>query len=172
MNQAEFARTINRSEAYITELKQAGRLVFFPDSQEIDADASVKRMLATKDITKQGVVDHNAEQRGGDTLDFTERNLQASGAYAQARALREKYNALAAKKDYEIAVGNLLHIDEVKFVIAQGDGIIRDRLESLPDILAPQLALEISEVEIKAIVQRHINGIIENLGWKFRELSG
>jgi len=69
-------------------------------------------------------------------------------------------------------VGNLLHIDEVKFVIAQGDGIIRDRLESLPDILAPQLALEISELQIKAIVQRHINGIIENLGWKFKELSG
>ena len=170
MNQLEFAKTINRSEAYISQLKNAGRLVFFPGTEDIDADASLQRMIATKDITRQGVVDHNAEQRG-DALDFTERNLQASGAYATARALREKYNALSAKKDYEIAVGNLLHIDEVKFVIAQGDGIIRDRLESLPDILTPQLALEISEVEIKTILQRHVDGIISNLGKIFKELS-
>jgi hypothetical protein len=162
LNQAEFAKAISRTEPYVTELKKAGRLVYWDEEQtDIDPDASLKKIIATKDIARTSFNDGEA----------TDKNMLASGAYAQARALKEKYNAMAAKRDYEISIGQLLHVDDVKMVIAQGDGIIRDRLESIPEVLAPQLALETDEVEIKYILQRAIDGVIASIGRTYKDLS-
>ena len=54
---------------------------------------------------------------------------KAGSAYQQARAMKEKYFAMQAKIAYEKEVGLLLEASEVRFAIADGDAIIRNRLK-------------------------------------------
>jgi hypothetical protein len=92
---------------------------------------------------------------------------KAGSAYQQARAMKEKYFAMQAKIAYEKEVGLLLVASEVKFAIADGDAIIRNRLESLPDTLAPQLAAEQDESRIRIMLAEHIEELLSELSRSF-----
>ena len=100
----------------------------------------------------------------GNTDDLTGK---AGSAYQQARAMREKYAAMQAKMAYEKEIGTLLVAHEVKMAIADGDAIIRNRLESLPDILAPQLAAEKDEQRIRALLAEQIEDLLDELSRTF-----
>lgn len=170
MNQQEFAAHIGKTPGYVTKLKKNGRLVI--DDGRINVEASLKLIEETQDPSKAGVIErHNRERQGkaqaptADTpaqldigkpepsaavYDFTA-SEKAGSVFQQSRAIREKYNAMAAKRDYEISIGTLLVATEVAGVIANAATIVRTRIESMPDILAPQFAAEKDEQKIRAL---------------------
>lgn len=94
----------------------------------------------------------------------------AGSAYQHAKAFREKYNALTAKMAYEREMKTLLPADDVRQAIMDGDTIIRSRLESLPDQLAPLLAAEMDEQRVRAILIEQIEHLLTDLSSSFHKL--
>ena len=85
--------------------------------------------------------------------------------------MREKYAAMQAKIMYEKEVGVLLVAQDAKMAVADGDAIIRNRLESLPDILAPQLAAEKNEQKIRAILADQVEYLLDELSRTFNGMA-
>lgn len=179
MSQAEFARHIGKTPGYITQQKDAGRIVM--QGRMVNVEESIKLMNATSDPSKAGVVDRHAQEReqkqtsqavtgqAGHMMD--DMTGKAGSAYQQARAMKEKYAAMQAKIAYEKEVGILLVAQDARLAVADGDAIIRNRLESLPDMLAPQLAAEMDEQKIRALLMDHIEHLIGELSQSFYKLT-
>jgi CRISPR/Cas system-associated endonuclease Cas3-HD len=170
MTQEQFAKHIDRVPGYITQLKDAGRLVM--ENGQVNVEASVERIRETANPSFQIHADRHQEERerkaAGIIDDLTGK---AGSAYQQARAMREKYAAMQAKISYEKEIGLLLVAHDVKMAVADGDAIIRNRLESLPDILAPQLAAEKDEQRIRMILADQIEFLLEELSRTFRSME-
>lgn len=168
----DFAKQLGVVPGYVTQLKDAGRLVM--TNNLIDVEASLRLINATADPGKVGVVERHAverEQKAAAPVrinpEMDDMTGKAGSAYQQARAMKEKYFAMQAKIAYEKEVGVLLVAGEVKFAVADGDAIIRNRLESLPDTLAPQLAAEQDEGRIRAMLADYIEDLLSELSRSF-----
>lgn len=167
MNQAEFAKQIGVTPSHVTQLKTAGRLVM--QGAMVDVEASKALIADTQDPGKTGVSERHAQEReqkqSGQDLEAL--TGKAGSAYQQARAMKEKYNAMAAKLDYELAIGMVLIAADAKAAVADGDAIVRNRLEALPDMLAPQLAAENDEQKIRAMLMDQVEFLLSELSRTF-----
>ncbi len=186
LNQAAFAAHIGVQKSYVTQLKKAGRLVMAGD--KVDVEASIQLIDDTKDPGHAVVAERHQQARAlkssqpvppPTVLQEAETGISANetigqragSAYQQAKAMREKYNALTAKITYEEQIKILLNADEARAAVADGDTIIRNRLESLPDILAPQLAAETDEQKIRALLIDYIESLLGDLSRSFYQLA-
>jgi hypothetical protein len=180
MSIAEFARHIKVSPGYVSQLKSAGRLVL--TDGKVDAEASLQRIADTQDPSKIGVVARHEKARAEKLTEAPAGSAppapalddmagKAGSAYQQARAMKEKYNAQMARIAYEQAVGILLVAADARAAVMNGDVIIRSRLESLPDLLAPQLAAETDEQKIRALLMDQIEQLLSELSGSFRALA-
>lgn len=175
MSKSQFAEHINRVPGYITQLKDAGRLVM--DGDKINVEESIRLIEATREPSQALRADLHQQDRdrkaapgyvsGAERPGLDEITGKAGSAFQQARAMREKYAAMQAKISYEKEVGTLLVAHDVKMAVADGDAIIRNRLESLPDILAPQLAVEKDEQRIRALLAEQIEYLLDELSRTF-----
>lgn len=167
MSQSAFAEHTGNTRSYVSQLKTAGRLVM--EGNKVNVEASIKLIKATQDPGKVGVAERHEKDRqqkqtpAVDVEDMEGKNV----GYQQARAMKENYNALQAKIAYQKEVGQLLVANEVKMAVADGDTIIRNRLESLPDMLAPQLAAETDEQKIRSMLMDHIESLLSDLSRSF-----
>jgi len=78
---------------------------------------------------------------------------------------------MQAKISYEKEIGLLLVAHDVKMAVADGDALIRNRLEALPDILAPQLAAEKDEQRIRALLTDQIEFLLDELSRSFKSMA-
>lgn len=179
MNQSQFAKHIGKKPGYVTLLKQMGRLVL-DDNGRVLVEASLEKMAQTADPSKQGVVERHERERTEKQVEPEARQKspglettegKAGSAYQQARAMKEKYNAMQAKIAYEREIGELLPIDEVRAAVMNSDAIIRNRLESLPDILAPQIASETDEQKIRTLLIDQIEQMLNELSKSLKRLE-
>jgi pyruvate/2-oxoglutarate dehydrogenase complex dihydrolipoamide acyltransferase (E2) component len=176
MTKSQFAKHINVKPGYVTQLQTAGRLVM--EGDKVNVEASITRIEATRDPSKAGVADRHAKARAEKQTQEapqppTNAEIEdgASGsAYQRAKAVREKYNALMAKTAYEREIKQLLPVDDVRQAVMDGDVLIRSRLESLPDMLAPQLAAETDEQRVRAILIEQIEYLLAELSSSFHKL--
>jgi len=186
LNQAAFAAHIGVQKSYVTQLKKAGRLVMAGD--KVDVEASIQLIDETKDPGHAVVAARHQQARElknaapvppavevateppiiGIDLDMPG---QSSSGYQKSKAMREHYNALAAKADYEERIKTLLNTEEARAAVADGDTVIRNRLESLPDILAPQLAAETDEQKIRSLLIDYIESLLGDLSRSFYQLA-
>jgi len=183
ITQAEFARRLGVSRAYITRLKQAGRLVM--DGKRVLPEATIQRLHDTADPNRDDVVRRHAAYRaargdisvdGGHTPrgrsePATSATSGAPGAdldragstYQQARAVKERYAALQAKADYERSIGRLVEIDEVRHAAAHIATAVRVSLEGLPDQIAPELASITDAAQAHALLVERIEDLLREL---------
>lgn len=172
MSQAQFAEHIGNTRSYVTQLKSAGRLVM--EGNKVDVEASIKRIADTKDPAKEGVAQRHQQERsskeqGAETVGKT---AAGSGSrFQSAKARREEANAERAEIELAQLRGTLLLAEEVKLAVSNGDAIIRNRLESLPDILAPLLAAETDEQQIRSTLMDHIEALLGDLSSNFYTLQ-
>ncbi|MDO9105207.1 MAG: hypothetical protein Q7U57_09630 [Methylovulum sp.] len=173
MTQSEFAKHLGVARSYITELKAKGHLVMTDDGL-VDAEASISRMAALKDPAKQAVADrHQAERqkKHSDGQEKPETSGTSGNLYQVSRATKEKFNALAAKRDYELSIGKLMESDTVLQIVANAATILRSRLETLPDVLAPQLAAQTDEQKIRLLLQDYLEELLKETSQQFMKLS-
>lgn len=171
LNQSEFAKHIGVERGYITQLKTAGRLVM--QDGKVDVEASMLKIEETKDPSKQGVKNRHAKERqqANTKPEINTDSDKHIDSYQNSRAKKEKYSALQAQIAYEKEIGLLLLAVEAKSAVADGDAIIRNRLESLPDLLAPQLAAESDEQKIRSMLIDHIEQMLGDLSRSFHNLA-
>jgi len=148
LSQADFARRLGVKPSYVTELKKAGRLVLTDDGK-VDAEASEANIAATADPGKAGVAARHSQNRNtavdaqnaGKTTPPTaeEQAEKATMTYQQARAVKERYNALQAKADYEAYTGKLVEYDKARAAGADLGVLFRSTIERWPDTITPLL---------------------------------
>jgi hypothetical protein len=179
MTKSEFAKHINVKPGYVTQLITAGRLVM--EGNKVIVEESMKLIEETRDPSKTAVSARHEKSREEklkqpqpeqeqETRQPEEITAGAGSAYQHAKAFREKYNALSAKMAYEREMKTLLPADDVRQAVMDGDTIIRSRLESLPDQLAPQLAAETDEQRVRAILIEQIEHLLDDLSSSFYKL--
>jgi hypothetical protein len=169
MSQSDFAKHIGATRGYITQLKSAGRLVM--EGTKVSVEASVQRIAETQDPSKAGVAERHQQERAQKQDPFDAVAGKTGGSYQQAKTMREKYNGLMAKVAYEKEIGLLLDADEARAAVSSGDAIIRNRLEALPDMLAPQLAAESDEQKIRSLLMDQVEYLLSDLSRIFNGMA-
>jgi hypothetical protein len=160
LKRSQYAAHIGRSPGYITQLAAQGRVVFTPDGCFVDVAKTNALLAQTADPAKQPVADRHAAarlaaayapQQPSDAQAYaypqapTHAPAQppenaAGSSYQQARAVKERYLALDAKRAYEVAMGQLRDAREVEHAVATAFTTLRLALETLASTLAPTMA--------------------------------
>lgn len=181
-----FARILDKSPSYITELKGAGRLVL-GDGGKVDVDASLALIRETADPAKDGVRARHAANRGqgqgvaavgtDDPDDGAEAPLefepQSNDAKRRAKALADGAEADARKKlrDEQVELGQLLQADDVEHAVRGAVATLRNGLENLPTILAPQVAAESDEAKCRVLITDAVEHALEELARQFSAIG-
>jgi len=194
VTRAELAALIGaKSPSYINELEKNGRAIRAPDGKNWLKAESMAAYRAGRDPSKQGVADRWAAARASngpqgasvaddvtDTpADAPERHsapqrpaTDAIGStYQQARAVKEKFFALEAKRAYEVAIGQLRDAKEVEGVVATAMTEIRLRLQNLAASLAPVVAAQRDEAEVRATLADAFEHTLRSASQHFAQLA-
>ncbi len=91
--------------------------------------------------------------------------------FQAARAVKERYLAMSAKRDYEVSMRALLPAAEVESALADAVTQFRMRTESLPSILGPQLAAITDEAQATATIADAMEHILEELSRQFADIT-
>ena len=164
LTRSQFAKHINVKPGYITQLADAGRLVFIDN--KIDVDASMAMIEATADPSKQGVAERHAEARSEEK----EIKPKLGSVYQDAKARRELAKAEEAEINLAARKAELVPAADVKRSVANACQLFKNALESAPDILAPQLAGESNEQKVKSMLVDHIEQILAEIVRNFNQL--
>ncbi len=165
--QSAFAKRLGVTRGYINKLKDSGRLVI-TEASLVDVEASLAAIQATQDPSKPSNVFPNpVTEKPAETPQET---ADGRMSYQTARTVKEKYAALSAKLAYEQACEKLLVTADVLAVIADATVTLRTRLESFPDLLAPQLAAISDEQQIRGMLAEEIEVLLADLSAHFGKL--
>jgi hypothetical protein len=181
VSKSEFARILNKKPSYVTELNKYGRLVLTADGKKVLVTESLALIESSKDLSKGGVVERHENERAEKThsdsepkQDF-EKELTQSGKagnlYQQSKAIREKYNALSAKLEYDKAIGKVLDADDIAKSVLNAATVMRSRLENMPDRYAPQFAAEQDPLRIKSIFMDAIETMLTEMSRQFKKIA-
>lgn len=199
ITRAQLAALIGaKSASYINELEAQGRAIRAPGGKLWLRAESLAAWHASRDPSKQGVADRHAAARAAaqaatphpepdgdgpdDDAEPPEHTRTATagrsagaadigGSYQQARAVKEKFFALEAKRAYEQAMGQLREGREVEHIAATAMTELRQRLENLATTLAPELAAIADEARIRAALQDQFAAALESASHHFARLS-
>lgn len=176
MNQADFARHIGVGRSRVHALKEAGRLVMVGDL--VDVAASKARINATRSPAHDEQATATLSPQGAATSSAPHAPPAAApqddkigNSYQAARAVKERYLALEAKRAYEVACGQLMRADDVAAAVAYAATTLRTRLEALPDVLSSQLAGPLDEAHRRAVIAEAIEHILAGLSADFARIT-
>lgn len=178
--QAAFAARIGMSRQYVSQLKDAGRLVMTDDGL-VEVEASLARIESTRDLSKSGVADRHAAERRekadgrSDGQAGAGQMENAAGHYRVFQAVNMKAVAFRNAVMLRREAGQLVEMDRVMFVINDLGASVRAMLESAPDRWAPILVqvddlarLRALMVEMSDELSRELSARVRR---RLRELS-
>lgn len=186
ITRAELASLIGaKASSYINELEKTGRAIRAPDGKLWLKNESLAAYRAGRDPSKQGVADRWAAQRAAsqpmpddDEADDApapaapaRQTDQVGSTYQQARAVKEKFFALEAKRAYEVAIGQLREAKEVEGIVATAMTEIRLRLQNLAVSLAPVIAAQSDEAAVRASLADAFEHALRSASHHFAQLS-
>lgn len=90
-------------------------------------------------------------------------SLPGGPSYAQARAIREGYEARLAKLEYEERIGKLVSVEAVKVDAYKVGRQVRDALLNIPDRVAHEIAAETRPDRVHDILTRELRVALEAL---------
>lgn len=167
VTQTEFAAIIGNEKSYVHELKVTGRLVM--KHGKVLVEESRALMKKTADPSKEGVVERHAKEREQEQEEPEQDEDDKS--FNHWKTKNEKQRFLDADRESKVRNKELLEINKVKEVTLDGNTIVRNRLESMSSILAPQLAIEQDESKIRSILIDQIEFILSELQQTFLMLA-
>jgi len=172
MRLKEFATHLGCAPSYVTKLKQAGRLVL-DDAGRVKVAESQALIEASRDPAKRAVADRHAEERGAELAAGAtpSQDDRIGSTYQAARAIKEKYLAMAARRDYETSIGKLLDAGEVRAALFSAVTTLRTRLESIPEEIGPQLAAIRDERQAVAMMTDAIERALSDLAREFSSIG-
>ena len=150
VTQAEFARIIKASRSYVTQLKKAGRLVLSSRGLVLVNESQAK-IKESADPAKDGTLK---------TID------QVGNSYAAARAVKERYQAMLAKLEYERTTGVLVAKADVELAVSDIVTMFRLACENIPFRAAPELVGQDLD-RIRAVLKQHVNETLNSMANEF-----
>lgn len=180
LSQAQFAKTIGVDRSYITQLKQAGRLVL-AENGKVDVEASMLRIAETADPNRDDVANRHAQARGKDTpvhemesgsatkkqklVDFQDTDKLK---FSEGRAKEQHYKALTAELEYKKTIGELVPKADMKMAVEDVVTNFRQKLENLPHSLAADLVGKDLDF-IRASLKQEFHSVLTELTRDFSE---
>lgn len=146
VSQAEFARVIGASRSYVTQLKKAGRLVL-TERGLVLVKESIAKIKESADPSKDGAL---------------KVETQIGNSYAAARAVKERYQAMLAKLEYERSIGDLVPKAEVEAAVDDIVTAFRLASENLPFRASPELIGHDLD-HVRAILKDHVRAMLNDL---------
>lgn len=95
----------------------------------------------------------------------------AGDSYQVARAVKERFLALEAKRAYEVAIGQLRDAREVEAIAATAMTELRLRLEGLASTLAPTIVAQQDEGRVRSMLQDEFARALESAASHFARLA-
>lgn len=181
----QFARLLDVSPSYVTELKHSGRLVL-DEAGRVMVEASKVRIADTADPAKDAVRARHAAGReaarvdGADAVSDGDNGTDTPRydpddpiAIRRARAIADKAEAEARKalREEQAELGQLLRADDVEFAMRAAIATLRNGLENLPAILAPQVAAESDEAKCRVMLTDSMEHALEELARQFAAIG-
>lgn len=163
VNQSEFASLMGWDRSYVTKLKKSGRLVL-DDRGNVLVEASKQRIEETSDPNRDDVKQRWGKERGNDPA--PKQNDSIGNSYQQARAVKERYQALHAKLEYEEASGQLIKKSDVDAAVADVVTMFRQAMEQIPFRTSPELVGKDLEA-IRAILKQDMNAALSGMEREF-----
>lgn len=163
VNQSEFATLMGWDRSYVTKLKKAGRLVL-DERGKVLVDASKKRIEETADPNRDDVKDRWQQQRGEEAPPKQQDSIGSS--YQAARAVKERYQAMHAKLEYEVASGQLVKKSEVDAAVADVVTMFRQALEQVPYRTGPELVGKGLDA-IRAVLKQDLHAVLSDMEREF-----
>ena len=175
----------NSSPSYVNELEKNGLAFRAPDGKHWLKAESLAAYRAGKDPSKQGVADRHAAARTATApppddntqpdepaprAQPTDRDAAIGSSYQQARAVKEKFFALEAKRAYEVAIGTLRDAREVEGLVATAMVEMRQRLENLATSIAPIVAAQADEAAVRATLREAFEHTLKSASHHFDQL--
>jgi hypothetical protein len=183
------AAALGCKPSYINTLRAAGRVVLADDGKHYRLEATRRRIAETKDPSHQAVADRHTAARGaplagiggaGQGADSAPAPIAApapaeaasapddaiaavSPSFAEARAMREHYQAQQAKLDWQVRIGELIERKAAEARMHAGYTTARARAESWPDLLAPQLVAIDDEARIRGLLAEAVHLMLTEL---------
>lgn len=183
VSQVDFAREMGYAKSYVTALKKNGRLVF-DEHGKVMVEASKKRIEQTADGARADVKQRHARARAreaafGGSRKNTERETQEAEtsqsqigeSYQKARAVKEKFLALQAKLDYEVAASKYLSTESVVATVSRAAISLRTNLESLSVKISALLAMTQDEPTCRAIINDAVEDLLRDVEHEFANLA-
>jgi len=175
--QSAFARRIGRAKSWITQLKEAGRLVMDNERGLVDVEASIARIRETENPARAGVAERHAEERKREDAPAVNASQPGSPTppppmekigqqYKYWQAVKMKADAEQAQMDRDRKANDLVPRDAANFAMDDLSAGVRGRLENIPDRWAPVLAplstldelraalIEMVEDELRALAEQ------------------
>lgn len=190
---AQFAALNRWKRSYVTQLRKADRLVMEGDA--VLVAESLARIRETESPAHAGVAARHAAKReaaapqaqgagqaagveyGGEAVAAPPAGDAAAAAppedegFQYWRRRSERAKALSAERENAQAEGKLLDGGEVTAAIAAATTTLRARLESLPDVLGPQLAAVEDESRCRSILAEAIEHALEECSRQFSGIA-
>lgn len=161
LSQQDFAKLLGKDKSYVTRLKQAGRLVM-TEAGLVDVDKSLELIKSTSDPAR---ADNGQNSPPKSAVSNDLKNEAVGSSYQTSRAIKARYEALAAKQDYEKSSGQLIERGKVEVALADVVSFARQSIENLP----MQVAASLVGKDFDAIVSIIKTEIIQMMGETHRE---
>ena len=152
MTRTDFAAHIGCAKSYITKLGQQGRLVMGTEKTAgmIDVEKTKALIEKTSDPARQTIPQsENRDEEVGKT-------------YHASRAVKEKYLALAARRDYEKSIKLLVDAQDAYYHMAAAMTMCRASLERMPSTISHRLIGLSDENKIQLILSDYIEEVLNN----------
>ena len=178
LSQAQFAKHINVDRSYITQLKQAGRLVM-TEKGLVDVESSMLLIAETADPNRDDVSSRHAQERGKDTLvheigmgNLSKKQKPIYGQdvdklkFLEGRAKEQHYKALAAELEYAKSIGEMVSTADMQMAVADVVTSFRQKLENLPHNLCQELVAQDQDF-IRNRLRQECHDILSELSREF-----
>lgn len=193
--QHAFAKRIGKSDAYVSQLREAGLLVMVGDGKRkrVDVEASLARIAEAEDPSKAGVRLRHAREREDkgrvvapppDEPDDDDEVGEQHGArgkptpkqvYTHYQALKMKSEALMAARAEQRDAGLLVPREAVEFALSDISAGVRARLEAAPDRLSPIVypleTLEETRAALVEFVEDQLQALSQHIERRARDMG-
>lgn len=170
MSRTEYAAHRGVGKSYISKLGNEGRLVLTADGK-VDRDRTDALLDATADPGRADVAARHAQNRPAAAAYAPQPPDAAASGYQGARAVKERYLALEAKRAYEYACGQLMQAAEVNSAVLDAATSLRRRLEAMPDVLASRLSVPMTEADRRVCIADYVEVMLQGMVSDFKKLT-
>lgn len=170
LNQSQFAKHIGVTKGYITQLKQAGRLVM-TQNDLVDVEASQLRIKETEDANRDDVKARHEIARNGKEGKKTAIKDGDHVSFSDGRAKEQHFKALQAELEYKKSISELVAVHEMQLAVADVITTFRQSLENIPHLLAPTLIgkdLDFIRASLKAEMGNALRELEKNFDEKMK----